>query len=197
MRIETLLSKFAIKGINYDPLSGGGKALLSAEEQLAVVGLCWHESPVGWLVLFVEGLRDVHALKQLQIATRGETLRLMEDWRGVYPEKALTALCATAIAEATQQNGQVCPECDGAGKVLSKCNHQRKCQCCKNGRIEWTQETRFAYFAQVLPVTYSRFKQYYKILNKLTHWLDFNRESVVMSVNKKIKEERMVSEMFN
>ena len=114
MRIETLLSKFAIKGINYDPQSGGGKALLSAEEQLAVVGLCWHESPVGWLVLFVEGLRDVHALKQLQIATRGETLRLMEDWRGVYPEKALTALCATAIAEATQQNGQVCPECNGS-----------------------------------------------------------------------------------
>ena len=28
MRIETLLSKFAIKGINYDPQSGGGKALL-------------------------------------------------------------------------------------------------------------------------------------------------------------------------
>lgn len=68
-----------IKGINYDPQSGGGKALLSAEEQFAVVGLCWHESPVGCLVLFVEGLRDVYALKQLQIATRGETLRLMED----------------------------------------------------------------------------------------------------------------------
>ncbi|MCD9554577.1 hypothetical protein GLP31_19090 [Photobacterium carnosum] len=190
MRIETLLSKFAIKGINYDPLSGGGKALLSAEEQLAVVGLCWHESPVGWLLLFVEGLRDVHALKQLQIATRGETLRLMEDWRGVYPEKALTALCATAIAEATQQNGQVCPECDGAGKVLSKCNHQRKCQCCKNGRIEWTQETRFAYFAQVLPVTYSRFKQYGQILINIIEWLVKNKEIVVVALDKRINLEK-------
>lgn len=187
MRIETLLSKFAIKGINYDPLSGGGKALLSAEEQLAVVGLCWHESPVGWLLLFVEGLRDVHALKQLQIATRGETLRLMEDWRGVYPEKALTALCATAIAEATQQNGQVCPECDGSGKVLSKCNHLRKCQCCKNGRIEWTLETRFAYFAQVLPVTYSRFKCYLVILNILVEWLVYNRNLAILAINSKLK----------
>ena len=187
MRIETLLSKFAIKGINYDPQSGGGKALLSAEEQLAVVGLCWHESPVGWLVLFVEGLRDVHALKQLQIATRGETLRLMKDWRGVYPEKALTALCATAIAEATQQNGQVCPECNGAGKVLSKCNHQRKCQCCKNGRIEWTQETRFAYFAQVLPVTYGRFKRYLVILNILVEWLVYNRNLAILAINSKLQ----------
>ncbi|SKA58785.1 hypothetical protein [Photobacterium toruni] len=189
MRIETLLSKFAIKGINYDPQSGGGKALLSAEEQLAVVGLCWHESPVGWLVLFVEGLRDVHALKQLQIATRGETLRLMEDWRGVYPEKALTALCATAIAEATQLNGQVCPECNGAGKVLSKCSHQRKCQCCKNGRIEWTQETRFSYFAQVLPVTYSRFKSYNTILNLLVLWLVKNRDTAVRAMEEQIEME--------
>ncbi|PSW29211.1 hypothetical protein C9J19_07825 [Photobacterium phosphoreum] len=190
MRIETLLSKFAIKGINYDPQSGGGKALLSAEEQLAVVGLCWHESPVGWLLLFVEGLRDVHALKQLQIATRGETLRLMDDWRGVYPEKALTALCATAIAEATQQSGQVCPECDGAGKVLSKCNHQRKCQCCKNGRIEWTQETRFAYFAQVLPVTYSRFKRYNVILNLVVLWLIDNRTVAVFAMEEQVKREQ-------
>ncbi|WP_256382823.1 hypothetical protein [Photobacterium toruni] len=190
MRIETLLSKFAIKGINYDPQSGGGKALLSAEEQLAVVGLCWHESPVGWLVLFVEGLRDVHALKQLQIATRGETLRLMEDWRGVYPEKALTALCATAIAEATQQNGQVCPECNGSGKVLSKCNHQRQCQCCKNGRIEWTQETRFAYFAQVLPVTYSRFKRYNVILNLVVLWLIDNRTVAVFAMEEQVKREQ-------
>ncbi|PSW31712.1 hypothetical protein C9J21_15415 [Photobacterium phosphoreum] len=190
MRIETLLSKFAIKGINYDPQSGGGKALLSAEEQLAVVGLCWHESPVGWLVLFVEGLRDVHALKQLQIATRGETLRLMEDWRGVYPEKALTALCATAIAEATQQNGQVCPECNGAGKVLSKCNHQRKCQCCKNGRIEWTQETRFAYFDQFLPVTYSRFKRYSSILINIIEWLIKNKEIVIIILDNQINLEK-------
>ena len=193
MRIETLLSKFAIKGINYDPQSGGGKALLSAEEQLAVVGLCWHESPVGWLVLFVEGLRDVHAFKQLQIATRGETLRLMEDWRGVYPEKALTALCATAIAEATQQNGQVCPECNGSGKVLSKCNHQRKCQCCKNGRIEWTQETRFAYFAQVLPVTYSRFKSYQVVLEQLIVQLSRDRNIAILAVQEKLEREKCES----
>ena len=189
MRIETLLSKFAIKGINYDPQSGGGKALLSAEEQLAVVGLCWHESPVGWLVLFVEGLRDVHAFKQLQIATRGETLRLMEDWRGVYPEKALTALCATAIAEATQQNGQVCPECNGSAIVVDKNRNRCKCQCCKVGRIVWTQETRFAYFAQVLPVTYSRFKRYNVVLSLLVLWLLENRMVAVMAMEDQVEKE--------
>ncbi len=167
----------------------GGKALLSAEEQLAVVGLCWHESPVGWLVLFVEGLRDVHALKQLQIATRGETLRLMEDWRGVYPEKALTALCATAIAEATQQNGQVCPECNGSAIVVDKNRNRCKCQCCKAGRIVWSQETRFAYFAQVLPVTYSRFKRYNVVLNQLVLWLVENRSTAVMAMEGLVERE--------
>lgn len=114
----------------------------------------------------------------------------MEDWRGVYPEKALTALCATAIAEATQQNGQVCPECNGAGKVLSKCNHQRNCQCCKNGRIEWTQETRFAYFAQVLPVTYGRFKRYLVVLNVLVEWLIYSRTVAIFSMENKIAIEK-------
>ncbi len=37
MKIERLLAKFNIKGINYEP-SQGGIALLSLDEQLAVVG---------------------------------------------------------------------------------------------------------------------------------------------------------------
>ncbi|TLS83836.1 hypothetical protein FD722_06665 [Photobacterium damselae subsp. damselae] len=189
MKIETLLSKFDIKGINYGPSTGGGNPLLSAEEQLAVVGLCWHESPVGWLLLFVEGLRDVNALKQLQIATMGEALRLMEDWRGVYPEKAIKALCATAIAEATQQRGQICPECNGSAVVLSKCNHKRKCQCCKDGRIEWTQETRFAYFARTLPVTYSRFCSYQHILTKMVKWLLNNKLIAELSIKMRVEKE--------
>ncbi|HIF9214628.1 TPA: hypothetical protein ACX6QF_000080 [Photobacterium damselae] len=189
MKIETLLSKFDIKGINYGPSTGGGNPLLSAEEQLAVVGLCWHESPVGWLLLFVEGLRDVNALKQLQIATMGEALRLMEDWRGVYPEKAIKALCATAIAEATQQQGQICPECNGSAVVVDKNRNRCKCPCCSKGRIEWTQETRFAYFAQILPVTYSRFKRYYSVLSLLVLWLIKNRSLAVMAMEGQVERE--------
>ncbi len=189
MKIETLLSKFDIKGINYGPSTGGGNPLLSAEEQLAVVGLCWHESPVGWLLLFVEGLRDVNALKQLQIATMGEALRLMEDWRGVYPEKAIKALCATAIAEATQQRGQICPECNGSAIVVDKNRNRCKCPCCSEGRILWTQETRFAYFAQVLPVTYSRFKRYCSVLNLLVLWLLENRSVAVMAIDEQVEME--------
>ncbi|MGD6735368.1 hypothetical protein ACP5PY_02915 [Photobacterium leiognathi subsp. mandapamensis] len=188
MQVETLLNKFSIKGINYNPNSGG-KGLLSAEEQLALVGLCWHESPIGWLLLFVEGLRDVNALKQLQIATMGEALRLMEDWRGVYPEKAIKALCATAIAEATQQQGQICPECNGSAVVVDKNRNRRKCPCCSEGHVEWTQETRFAYFAQVLPVTYSRFKRYYSVLNLLVLWLIENRAVAVMVMEKQVDRE--------
>ncbi|WP_318520656.1 hypothetical protein [Photobacterium leiognathi] len=188
MRVETLLNKFSIKGINYNPNSGG-KGLLSAEEQLALVGLCWQKSPVGWLVLFVEGLRDTKALKQLHLETRKEALRLMKSWRGVYPDKAITALCATAIAEATQQSGQVCPECNGSAIVVDKHRNRCKCQCCKAGRIVWTQETRFAYFSQVLSVTYSRFKRYNVVLSKLMCWLIDNRTVAVMAMEKQVEKE--------
>lgn len=190
MKIEKLLGKFGIKGITYGPRTGG-QPLLSVEEQLAAVGICWSESPVGWLLLFVEGLEDVYALKQLHTATMGEALREMQSWRGTYPEKALHALCVTAIAEATQQFGQICPECEGAGKVLSKCKHSRKCPCCTEGRIKWTNETRFAYFAQTLPVTYSRFNRYKLVLENMVDWLTCNRTVALLAIQGRIeKEER-------
>lgn len=85
----------------------------------------------------------------------------------------------------------MCPECNGAGKVLSKCNHQRKCQCCKNGCIEWTQETRFAYFAQVLPVTYSRFKSYNIVINQIVNWLIECKTLSIESMRGKIENEYM------
>ncbi len=111
---------------------------------------------------------------------------------GFTPEKALTALCATAIAEATQQNGQVCPECNGSAIVVDKNRNRCKCQCCKAGRIAWTQETRFAYFAQVLPVTYSRFKRYNRVLNSLVLWLVENRAVAVMVMEEQVERESRV-----
>ncbi|WP_253819187.1 hypothetical protein [Vibrio coralliilyticus] len=77
----------------------------------------------------------------------------------------------TAIAEATQQFGQVCPECNGSGKYIAKNRARRTCPCCNDGRIGWTQETRFAFFCQKLPVTFSRFRRYEQVLRKLVTWL--------------------------
>ncbi|MEL6115136.1 hypothetical protein P0Y67_07960, partial [Photobacterium sp. SP02] len=64
MRIEKLLGKFGLKGINYAP-STGGRALLTVEEQLGIVGLQWRVSPAGWLLLFEEVQRDEASRKQL------------------------------------------------------------------------------------------------------------------------------------
>lgn len=87
----------------------------------------------------------------------------------------------------------MCPECNGAGKVLSKCNHQRNCQCCKNGRIEWIQETRFSYFAQVLPVTYNRFKSYQVVLEQLIVQLSRDRNIAILAVQEKLEREECKS----
>ena len=42
MRPETLLAKFDLKGINYEPQKGG-KGLFSLEDQLGMVGITWKE----------------------------------------------------------------------------------------------------------------------------------------------------------
>ncbi|GEK14659.1 hypothetical protein AFI02nite_26950 [Aliivibrio fischeri] len=56
MNIECLIAKFGLKGINYEP-SKSGKALMTLEEYLAIAGIAWKQSPVGFLVLFVECLQ--------------------------------------------------------------------------------------------------------------------------------------------
>lgn len=182
-KIQKVLSKFGLKGISYDPCSGGGKALVSAEEQLAAVGLCWSKSPVGWLILFVEGLKDQHAYKMLSIATRAETLRLMADWRGCYPEQAIISLTESAISEAIQSYGQICLECGGSAIVIDKNRNRCKCPCCKQGRIAWTQEVRFAYFCRSFPITFSRFKKYERILLRLVDWLQANRTAACLTIS--------------
>lgn len=187
-KIEKVLNKFGLKGISYDPCSGGGKALVSAEEQLAAVGLCWSKSPVGWLVLFVEGLKDRHAYKMLSIATRAEALRLMtEQWRGCYPDQALISLTESAISEAIQSYGQLCIECGGTAIVIDKHRSRRKCPCCKGGRIEWTTEVRFAYFCRSFPIPLSRFKKYDRILSLLVDWLQANRTAACLAINEQME----------
>ncbi|EAP93430.1 hypothetical protein [Vibrio splendidus] len=195
MQFEKLLAKFNVKGINYEP-SLGGKGLLSQDEQLAIVGLAWKESPVGFLVLFVECLQDKPALKKLYQATLIEANTLMETWRGPYPDKALQALVSTAIAEATQQFGQVCPECNGSGKYIAKNRARRTCPCCDGGRIGWTQETRFAYFCQTLPVTFSRFKKYESILGKLVKRLVDKRSAAALALQGRYEQEESVAKVL-
>ncbi|PLC58432.1 hypothetical protein CIK00_07995 [Photobacterium carnosum] len=74
--------------------------------------------------------------------------------------------------------------------VVDKKHNRCKCQCCKVGRIVWIQETRFAYFAQVLPVTYSRFKRYNMVLSLLVVWLIENR--AVMAMEDQVEREGCV-----
>lgn len=193
MNIERVIAKFDLKGINYEP-SKGGKALMTLEEYLATVGIAWKQSPVGFLVLFVECLNDAQSAKQLFKATMIEANEIMKTWRGTYPDKALNALCITAIAEATQPLGQICPECNGSGKVRSKCNHSVKCPCCDDGRIQWTQETRFAYFCLTLRITYSRFRRYMPVIKALVDWLSDKRNAAALAVQGSgSKEESLVA----
>ena len=183
MKPETLLAKFNLKGINYEAMqTAGGKGLFGLDEQLAMVGISWKHSPVGFLLLFVECLSDEHSANLLYKSTLVEAQRLMQDWRGTYPDKALKALCVTAMMEACNAHGRICPECNGSGKARDKHRNVRNCMCCIDGRIEWECETRFSVFCQTLPITYSRFRKYHVVLLELTKWLASNRTVAMLAL---------------
>lgn len=188
MRIEQLLGKFGLKGINYEP-STGGRGLLSVEEQIASVGICWQESPAGWLLLFVEVCNDSSAYNQLHTIMKGEANSAMSGWRGTYPDEALDALAATAIKETSSLQGALCPECHGCGKTQRPNRQWRKCPACTDGRVAWTNETRFAQFAQHLPVPFSRFNRYKPILEELVDWLTMGRTAALLAIDARIEKE--------
>ncbi len=188
MRIEKLIAKFNPKGINYEQ-TGGGKALLSLEEQLSIVGITWNESPVGFLILFVECLNDNEAAKQLLKATKIEANQLMLSWRGTFPEMAIDALCMTAMTEAINPNGVLCSECKGTGVVKSKCRSTVKCPCCTDGLIQWTKEIRFSYFCASVKITFSRFNKYMPVLEKLVTYLQDSRTAAALALHTRVEKE--------
>ncbi|OEE40822.1 hypothetical protein A1QW_03655 [Vibrio anguillarum] len=58
---------------------------------------------------------------------------------------------------------------------------------CKDGRVAWTNETRFAHFAQVLPVLYSRFNRYKPILEELVRWLTDGRTAAQLAIEGQVE----------
>ncbi|WP_204161413.1 hypothetical protein [Aliivibrio fischeri] len=107
-------------------------------------------------------MNDAQSAKQLFKATMIEANEIMKTWHGTYPNKALNAMCITAIEEA-KPLGQICPECNVPGKVRSKCNHSVKCTCCDDGRIHA--------FAAVCPV-----------IKALVDWLSDKRSTVALFI---------------
>lgn len=194
MRPETLLAKFNLKGISYEE-SRGGKGLMSLDEQLAAVGITWKESPIGFLVLFVEALNDQASARLLYTATMEHANRLMNDMDGHRSELAVHALVVTAIYESTNPMGRLCPECNGSGSLKNKYRHLIKCSHCHKGKIKWTLETRFAAACSVqkgnqhFAITFSRFKKYHEVLQELNNWLADKRNAAMLALMERIEVE--------
>ncbi|EJE8547611.1 hypothetical protein M5238_002334 [Vibrio vulnificus] len=195
MRPETLLAKFDLRGLNYEQMAkGGGKGTFSLEEQLAIVGVSWKESPVGFLVLFVEVLANKASLKLLQQAVKLELAALTSETRGQKSERAFEAMVAAAIIEATQPLGVICTSCGGTGKYKNASYSLRKCQHCDDGRVAWSVETRFATMCSTgFACTYSYFKKHYHpLLEQLAKWLADKRNAAMLALMERIRAEEMM-----
>ncbi len=191
MRPETLLAKFSLKGLNYEQMhNGGGKGLFSLEEQLAMVGIAWKESPVGFLVLFVETQNCSHSHKALEKAVMVECADRINTWRGQKSEAALYALVNAAIEEATHPLGRVCSSCNGTGVYKNQHRHTRSCVHCDDGRVPWNKETRFAMMCSTqFACTYSMFKRYHPVLEEVARWLSDKRNAAMLALMERIERE--------
>lgn len=192
MKVEKLLAKFGLTAIRYGDGSGG-KGLLSLDEQLAAMGIVWHASNTGFLLLLAECNDDRAALTDLMHLVFQQAAQLLADnWDGFYPQQAVTALCVTAVAIAMHQQGRNCPECDGTGKVkMPKWRRIIKCQCCKGeGIVPWDNETIFAAFSEQLPVTPKRFIAYNDYIETLVYWLAGQKTAAVLLLEERMRQER-------
>ncbi|EGQ8115104.1 hypothetical protein I7103_001856 [Vibrio parahaemolyticus] len=192
MRPETLLAKFDLKGINYEPQKGG-KGLFSLEDQLGMVGITWKESPVGFLVLFVELLDNAQSRRALEKAVLAEVFTLTDDWRGQKSEAAFAAIVRAAVEEAITPQGRICSCCGGSGKYRAPNRHYRKCMHCSDGRVAWDLESRFAAMCSGSFVcTFSVFKrQYHPVLDGLADWLAAKRNAAMLALMERIEKERV------
>ncbi|EJL6616048.1 hypothetical protein NMS36_000386 [Vibrio cholerae] len=190
MRPETLLAKFDLKGINYQA-ERGGKGIFSLEDQLAMVGITWKESPVGFLVLFVELLDNAQSRRMLEKAVWGELNTLTSDWRGQKSDLAFAAMVNAAVAEAITPMGQICSCCGGSGKYLSANRHYRDCVHCQDGRVAWNVESRFASMcASKFVCTFSVFKRkYHPVLEELSRFLSEKRNAAMLALMDRIQRE--------
>lgn len=189
IRIETLLAKFGVKAPNLSQTSG--KGLMSIDEQLALVGLSWKESPVGWLVLMSEVCNDQSAQHQLFNLVKEQAMKKMRHWRGVYSGETVNALVMTAIDEVTNLSGHLCGECNGTAQIKQK-RQARLCPSCTKGRIEWCDIQRFSIFTRFLQVPYYRFSQFSSVFRGLTAWMCKHRTAALLSLQQRIERELMV-----
>ncbi len=188
-KIESLLAKFGCKGQRYGE-HAQGTPLFSVDEQLAMVGISWRESPAGWNCLMFECNRDQSAYRELLTMLICEVSVMMQKWRGPLHGSVLRALSVTAIAEITQPRGVICGECKGASKALSK-GKLRKCPACHDGHIKWNDFTRYAIFSQAAPIQHERFIRYIPFLTSLVSWLSDARGIAIASIQKQLEKERL------
>ncbi|MFN3014468.1 hypothetical protein ACK1CN_00885 [Vibrio coralliilyticus] len=189
MRPETLLAKFGFKGINYS--QSGGKGQFSLEEQLAMVGVSWGESPIGFLILFAEIHDDFHSRQMLEKAVMLELIDITAKARGQKSELAYKAIVQAVITEATSPLGQICPTCNGSGNYTTERRQKRNCTLCDEGRIQWDEHSRFAELcSKEFRCTYTMFKRkYLPILMQLTRWLSDQRTAAMLALMDRIERE--------
>ncbi|EKO3598860.1 hypothetical protein M6B40_001008 [Vibrio metschnikovii] len=192
MRPETLLAKFDLKGLNYEQMqNGGGKGLISPEEQLAMVGVTWKESPIGFLILFVELLDNTQSRRMLEKAVLAEINTITTGWRGQKSELAFNAIMNAAITESVTPLGQVCSCCRGSGKYIASNRHYRDCLHCSDGRVTWNVESRFAAMCSSKFIcTFSVFKRkYHPVLDELSRFLSAKRNAAMLALMDRIEKE--------
>lgn len=164
------MAKFTIKAVDCKPHQGG-KAPVSAEEQLAMVGLTWSDCPIGFSILFAQYLNDQYAARFVFSHVITELIDRARKRHIKISQNTQKALAIALVCEVTSPYGVVCPECKGSGTYTGGNRITRKCQSCNDGFINWDVKTRYATVYSTTFIAYEHFEKIYPMYQELVDWL--------------------------
>lgn len=194
MKIETIMAKFGLKAVNCEPHTGG-KTVVSAEEQLGMVGINWHETPIGFSILFAQYLDDKYAARFVFSHVFLEVFERAKKKRIKISQSTQKALAIALVCEATSPYGVVCPECDGTGTYKGANRITRKCQSCEDGFIPWDIKTRYATVFSTSKIGYERFEKLAPMYQELVDWLYEENTKAETLLHKQFKHEVMDADL--
>lgn len=173
VRIDSLLIKCGLDSLYLegdDQLSDN----IGLGDQLAGQGIDLNISHTGLLLLLLQcHCRRLALIELMHLVFQQSAQQLTDQWRGFYPQQAVSALASTAVKLALKSYRDHC--------FVRFANVEQHCQKCQSSQLQL--DLPFQIFSEYLPVQLQGFEPYRHQLEQLVDWLKLQRQKALQALS--------------